>query len=55
MRNKICERCKKEYIPSKHQFCKQKYCGSTKEKIGCSYIVRLENKIDVLRFNLSVK
>lgn len=34
---RICEKCKKEYIPSVGT---QKYCGSRTKKIGCSWKIR---------------
>jgi hypothetical protein len=41
---KICPICKKEYQPVNG---KQKYCGSSAKKIGCSYRFRVEYNQDM--------
>lgn len=41
-KSKICLKCKKEYKPSNSR---QYYCGSIKQKIGCSYKTMRERDI----------
>ena len=41
LKRKLCLLCEKRYKP---KMVRQKYCGSTAEKIGCSYQKHLEHK-----------